>query len=145
MSWTDSVLSVWQLGKSGILQQYDSHLRPSCPTCQSSQSTQSPSPSLPSPSTMAPSTSPIVRLAGLSGALAIGLGAYGAHKLAGQDIPQERLKAFEVANRYHLVHSVALLGLPLASRPRLAGLLMVSGMSLFCGTTYYHALTGDKQ
>ena len=28
-----------------------------------------------------------------------GLGAYGAHKLAGLDIPQERLKAFEVANR----------------------------------------------
>ena len=67
---------------------------------------------------MAP-TSGLVRIAGLSGALAIGLysytlnmvlwltknstipglGAYGAHSLAGQDVAQDRLKAFEVANR----------------------------------------------
>ena len=127
---------------------------------------------------MAP-TSGLVRIAGLSGALAIGLysyslnmvlsltknltipglGAYGAHSLAGQDVAQDRLKAFEVANRlgillhppkipncysfrYHLIHSVALLALPLASKPRLSGSLMLGGMALFCGTCYYHALTG---
>ena len=47
---------------------------------------------------MAP-TSGLVRIAGLSGALAIGLGAYGAHSLAAQEVTEDRKKAFEVANR----------------------------------------------
>jgi len=34
--------------------------------------------------------------------------------------------------------------LPLASKPRLSGSLMLGGMALFCGTCYYHALTGEK-
>merc|ERR1712008_459267 len=58
---------------------------------------------------------------------------------------KERIKAFEVANRYHLIHSVALLGLPMVHRPRLAGALMVGGMAVFCGSCYYHALTGGRQ
>ena len=44
-----------------------------------------------------------------------------------------------------MVHSVALLGVPLVRASRLSGTLMVGGMVVFCGTTYYHALTGDKQ
>ena len=44
-----------------------------------------------------------------------------------------------------MVHSVALLGVPLVRAPRVTGILMVGGMVVFCGTTYYHALTGDKQ
>ena len=47
--------------------------------------------------------------------------------------------------RYHLIHSVALLGVSLARRPSLTGFLMVGGILGFCGTTYYHAFTGDKQ
>ena len=47
--------------------------------------------------------------------------------------------------RYHLIHSVALLGVPLVRRPSLTGFLMVGGLVMFCGTTYYHAFTGDKQ
>ena len=101
----------------------------------------------------------------------LGLGAYGAHSLAAQEVTQDRLKAFEVANRwmimkvycstfltffaptsrfilyfyprYHLIHSAALLAMPLASKPRLSGSLMLGGMALFCGTCYYHALTGE--
>merc|ERR1712098_837405 len=89
----------------------------------------------------------VTRLAGLSGAAAISLGAYGAHVLApkGKEVNEEQVKAFEVANRYHMVHSVALLGVPLVRAPRVSGTLMVGGMVVFCGTTYYHALTGDKQ
>merc|ERR1719348_1432422 len=93
----------------------------------------------------------LTRLAGLSvqnnvpGAAAIALGAYGSHVLMTEaTISEERKKAFEVANRYHFLHSVALLGVPLASRPFLTGFLMISGCFVFCGTTYYHALTGDK-
>ena len=91
--------------------------------------------------------SSVTRLAGLSGAAAVALGAYGAHVLnAGKEgVTEEQRKAFEVANRYHLIHSVALLGVVLVKRPRVTGVLMTSGMLLFCGTTYYHAFTGDKQ
>ena len=96
---------------------------------------------------MAVRRSGVVRLAGLSGAAAVGLGAYGAHVLsvAKEGVTEEQRKAFEVANRYHLIHSVALLGVPLVRRPSLTGFLMVGGIAMFCGTTYYHAFTGDKQ
>ena len=47
--------------------------------------------------------------------------------------------------RYHLIHSVALLGLTMVRKPRLTGTLMIGGMLSFCGTCYYHAFTGDKQ
>ena len=40
----------------------------------------------------------MTRLAGLSGAAAIALGAYGAHAMQG--VTDEQRKAFEVANRY---------------------------------------------
>merc|ERR1719318_938165 len=79
------------------------------------------------------------RLAGISGAAAIALGAYGAHSLGPKaKTTEEQKKAFEVANRYHLIHSVALLGVPLAAHPKLTGVLMVAGCLLFSGTCYYH-------
>jgi uncharacterized membrane protein YgdD (TMEM256/DUF423 family) len=147
MSWAESVLSVWQWGKEGLGDQYNIHLRPVCPDCPAQSSFPPVSASTQTSSSpfldMAP-TSGLVRIAGLSGALAIGLGAYGAHSLAAQEVSQDRHKAFEVANRYHLIHSAALLALPLASKPRLSGSLMLGGMALFCGTCYYHALTGEK-
>ena len=89
----------------------------------------------------------VVRLAGLSGAAAVALGAYGAHVLnvSKEGVTEEQRKAFEVANRYHLIHSVALLGVPLVRKPSLTGFLMAGGIAVFCGTTYYHAFTGDKQ
>lgn len=90
-------------------------------------------------------TSGFTRLAGLSGALAVALGAYGAHVL-GSDPDKAHLKhTFDTANKYHLIHSAVLLAIPLARRPRLSGSLFVGGMLVFCGTTYYHALTGDTQ
>ena len=61
----------------------------------------------------------------------------------GSEIIHSKGNSFDI--RYHLIHSVALLGVGLARRPRLSGLLMVAGMVGFCGTTYYHAFTGDKQ
>jgi len=150
MSWADSVLSVWQWGKEGLGNQYDIHLRPACPDCAKAPSISAPQPASPlinssrSPLALMAPTAGVVRIAGVSGALAIGLGAYGAHSLAAQEVTQDRLKAFEVANRYHLIHSAALLAMPLASKPRLSGSLMLGGMALFCGTCYYHALTGER-
>ncbi|KAI8124603.1 hypothetical protein FF38_11088 [Lucilia cuprina] len=88
-----------------------------------------------------------VRLAGMSGATAVIMGAYGKHSLAKIYDIQEQLEAkavFETANRFHFLHSFALLAMPLARRPALTGSLMAAGCLLFCGPMYYRALTGDK-
>lgn len=86
--------------------------------------------------------SPFVRLAGLSGASAVALGAYGAHNFTAEK--QEMKKVYDTANFYHFVHTMALLAVPLTRRPALSGTLLVGGMSVFCGTIYYHALTEEK-
>jgi len=150
MSWTAGILDVWRWGKTGLIETYDYHLRPACPKCTDHTISTPPAPVVSDiVKTVEPTmaVSGLTRLAGLSGAAAISLGAYGAHVLApkGKEVNEEQVKAFEVANRYHMVHSVALLGVPLVRAPRVTGFLMVGGMVVFCGTTYYHALTGDKQ
>lgn len=62
----------------------------------------------------------LVRLAGISGALAVALGAYGAHVLFKRDdIPEERKEAFDRANHYHCLHTLAILAAPLTRRPAL--------------------------
>ncbi|KAL3207653.1 hypothetical protein MRX96_010125 [Rhipicephalus microplus] len=76
-----------------------------------------------------------VRLAGLSGALAVALGAYGAHALFKRDdVPEELKEAYDRANHYHFLHTLALLGVPLTRRPALVGSLLLVGMGLFCGS-----------
>jgi len=86
--------------------------------------------------------SPFVRLAGLSGAAAVALGAYGAHSFPPEKAEMKRV--YDTANFYHFVHTMALFAVPLARRPVLSGTLMIGGMSIFCGTIYYHALTEEK-
>uniref|UniRef100_A0A1Y9IVU2 DUF423 domain-containing protein n=1 Tax=Anopheles minimus TaxID=112268 RepID=A0A1Y9IVU2_9DIPT len=90
----------------------------------------------------------IIRLAGLSGAVAVILGAYGAHYhfIPKEEDMQDRdpRQIFEVANRYHFIHSLALMGAPLARRPLLTTILMTAGTALFCGTCYYVAFTNDR-
>lgn len=61
-----------------------------------------------------------IRLAGLSGATAVIMGAYGKHILS--QIPdikdQTEAKAiFDTANKFHFLHSFALLTMPLIRRP----------------------------
>uniref|UniRef100_A0A674JTD4 Transmembrane protein 256 n=1 Tax=Terrapene triunguis TaxID=2587831 RepID=A0A674JTD4_9SAUR len=76
------------------------------------------------------------RVGALSGAGAVGAAAYGAHGAGGSGL-------YETANRYHFLHSLALLAVPHCRRPLLAGALLTSGMGLFCGPLYYHAWSGD--
>ncbi|XP_075146925.1 transmembrane protein 256 homolog isoform X1 [Haematobia irritans] len=88
-----------------------------------------------------------VRLAGLSGATAVIMGAYGKHylvKIIDAKEQSESKAVFETANRFHFLHSFALLAMPLARRPVLTGSLMAAGTLLFSGPMYYRALTGDK-
>ncbi|CAG0896218.1 unnamed protein product [Darwinula stevensoni] len=84
----------------------------------------------------------IMVLAGLSGATAVMLGAYGAHVfLQKRGTTDEKRIVFETANRYHFLHSIALLAVPLCRRPGITAGLMASGMAIFCGTCYIYAFT----
>jgi len=89
--------------------------------------------------------SSFVRLAGIFGVSAVALGAYGAHALYPKESREELKKIYETANRYHFLHSLALLGVPLCRWPKTSGSFLVLGMLLFCGTCYYHALTGRSE
>ncbi|XP_014773720.1 transmembrane protein 256 homolog [Octopus bimaculoides] len=92
----------------------------------------------------APGTN-FVRLAGISGALAVGMAAIGAHVIHAKSKNTELKQVFDTGNSMHLLHSVALLTVPLTRRPNLTGYLLTTGMLLFSGTCYYHALTDDKR
>ncbi|XP_055544745.1 transmembrane protein 256 homolog [Wyeomyia smithii] len=89
----------------------------------------------------------ILKIAGLSGATAVMLGAYGAHHhfRIGDDKERDPKTIFEMTNRYHFMHSLALLAAPLARKPYLTTILITSGMVLFCGTCYYISFTNDRQ
>ena len=83
----------------------------------------------------------------LSSALAISLGALGAHKLEAQLVTNGTLEAWKTAALYHLVHSVALYFLAtlesqdLDRLARVAMWLWFGGILLFSGSLYGLALT----
>ena len=87
-------------------------------------------------------------LASIAGALAVILGAFGAHTLKGK-IEPELLTAFETGVRYHMYHAVALLAV---AQARLSGALMqaaaawlfLAGIALFSGSLYVLSLTGVR-
>ncbi|XP_071501851.1 transmembrane protein 256 homolog [Diadema antillarum] len=82
-----------------------------------------------------------LRVAGISGALAVALGAYGAHGMKGQSPDVKH--TFDTGNRYHFLHTLALLAVPMSRNPTLTGSLISVGMLLFSGTCYFSALTGS--
>jgi len=93
----------------------------------------------------------LIALSGLNMALAVGMGAFGAHALRARadTLPLERgLAVWETAVQYHLIHGLALLGVGLAlhfidsSWLRWSGGLMLAGILLFSGSLYLMSLTG---
>jgi len=84
-----------------------------------------------------------MRLVAYAGALAVALGAFGAHALADK-LPEARLAIYRTASFYHFVHVLAMLiciGLRFAPgfaerRLRLANQLFGLGLLLFCGSLY---------
>ncbi|XP_055756901.1 transmembrane protein 256-like isoform X1 [Salvelinus fontinalis] len=97
----------------------------------------------------------VQRLAGVSGALAVTAGAYGAHGFKNKDPDDYSIvtvlvsnvstspQLYETANKYHFYHSIALLGASRCRKPAVAGALLVAGMGAFCGSLYHQALTED--
>jgi len=84
------------------------------------------------------------RIAGISGFLAVALGAFGAHLLR-ERLPSEMLTVWQTAVLYHLVHSVVLLCL--ASRAEVSRWsfgLFTAGIVIFSGSLYLYAVTGVK-
>ncbi|XP_011647815.1 transmembrane protein 256-like isoform X1 [Pogonomyrmex barbatus] len=95
---------------------------------------------------LAAASGPYVRLAALSGAAAVILGAIGSHRHYTKDeVGQEQRRIFETANRYHFIHTLTLLGLPLCRVPAVAATFLMSGIILFCGSCYYTAFTNDRR
>ena len=91
----------------------------------------------------------ILLTAGISGALAVGLGAFGAHGLEPILIKNGRLDTFETAVNYHFYHTLGLLGLGILAliKPEWrkissAAWAMVLGILIFSGSLYVLSLTG---
>jgi uncharacterized membrane protein YgdD (TMEM256/DUF423 family) len=80
--------------------------------------------------------------ASASGALAVSLGAFGAHALKALLIANGRLDTYELAVRYHFYHTLALLATAIlmdkfsGTGLRVSALLFVIGMLLFSGSLY---------
>jgi len=98
----------------------------------------------------------IVALGAVLGALAVGIGAFGAHGLQGRVTP-DMLAVFETAVRYQMYHALALvlLGLfagrgpsplPLELPPGVApaAWLYLAGVVLFSGSLYALVLTDTR-
>ena len=91
----------------------------------------------------------ILVLTGISGALAVGLGAFGAHGLEPILIQNGRLDTFETAVSYHFYHTLGLLGLGILAmiKPEWKGLSLAAwgmflGILIFSGSLYILSLTG---
>ncbi len=88
-------------------------------------------------------------LAGVCGFLGVALGAFGAHGLKAH-LSAEQLQTWQTAVQYHLIHSVALLGVAIlmhqAPKPLIggAGACFLLGIVLFSGSLYGLALGGPR-
>ncbi|HEX5001514.1 MAG TPA: DUF423 domain-containing protein [Bacteroidia bacterium] len=84
----------------------------------------------------------LMRIAAVSGAVSVLLGAFGAHTLK-EHLPAEALQVFETGVRYQFIHTIALLLCGVLSDRFLtlrAGKFFVAGIVLFSGSLYLLAL-----
>ncbi|WP_404309332.1 DUF423 domain-containing protein [Neorhodopirellula lusitana] len=106
------------------------------------------------PSESVPNRRTCIAIAGIAGALAIAIGAFGAHGLEGY-LPQtgidaqtvgRRLQQFDTGARYHLAHAIVLLILAVAPIQqnkffRIVFGFFIAGLFLFSGSLYLLVLT----
>ena len=91
---------------------------------------------------MPPAAKFFLVIGGINAALAVMLGAFGAHALKAR-LPAELLAAYQTGVQYHFYHALGLLlvGLAVAQLPGLVSLkwsggLMLAGIVLFSGSLY---------
>ncbi len=86
-----------------------------------------------------------MRLAGVSGFLAVALGAFGAHGLKDLLTRHDTLAVWETAAQYHLIHSVAMLvSLALGANRWRPWLWFLAGNLAFSGSLYFLAALNVK-
>ena len=91
-------------------------------------------------------------VSGISGFLAVALGAFGAHglqaRLDGLADGAKRLSWWQTAAHYHLMHALALAAVAFviarAPQARFAGIAFVFGTALFSGSLYAMALGAPR-
>ena len=79
-------------------------------------------------------------------ALAVGLGAFGAHGLADRVTPKD-LEIWRTGAYYHMVHALALVALGLSGRAaetQPASWLLLAGIAVFSGSLYLLVLTQQR-
>jgi uncharacterized membrane protein YgdD (TMEM256/DUF423 family) len=91
----------------------------------------------------------IIQTAAIFGAIAVGIGAFGAHSLKPMLEASGRLETFETAVKYHFYHSLALFGLGVLAfvKPNWKNLSLsfwgfTIGILIFSGSLYVLCLTG---
>lgn len=91
----------------------------------------------------------IIQTAAIFGAIAVGIGAFGAHGLKAILEETGRIETFETAVKYHFYHSLGLflIGILAFVKPEWKGLsfsaiCMIIGILIFSGSLYVLSLTG---
>ncbi|SMF60674.1 Uncharacterized membrane protein YgdD, TMEM256/DUF423 family [Tistlia consotensis] len=87
---------------------------------------------------MRPGGRPWLAVAAASGLLAVAFGAVASHALGG--LPAERLAWIDTALRYHMLHSVALLGVAILAERRPSRLLAAAGVGFLAGLLLFSGL-----
>ncbi|MBV6645137.1 MAG: DUF423 domain-containing protein [Cyclobacteriaceae bacterium] len=83
-------------------------------------------------------------LAAISGVVAVSLGAFGAHALEQTLIKNEKLHAFDTANKYHFYHTLTLLFMSFLTENKYfiwAKNSFTVGIGLFSGSLYLLSVT----
>lgn len=88
-------------------------------------------------------------LGAINGALAVMLGAFGAHGLKSR-VDESLLQTWSTASEYHFYHALALLLTGVLARQLggsgivTAGWILFAGMTIFSGSLYLLVLTGQR-
>ena len=92
----------------------------------------------------------MIKLAAVSGFLAVALGAFGAHGLK-EKLSAEMMAVYQTAVEYQFVHTLALLAVGLAAAQfpqtsyfKWSGLAFFIGILIFSGSLYILSLSGVK-
>lgn len=86
-----------------------------------------------------------LKLGAISGALAVAMGAFGAHSLKNRTQDPYMIKTWDTAAQYHMAHSLALCLVTLSPRhPSIAGYFFSAGILLFSGSLYALVLSQVK-
>jgi uncharacterized membrane protein YgdD (TMEM256/DUF423 family) len=86
-----------------------------------------------------------LRISAVTGLLAVGLGAFGAHGLKETLARHDTAAIWQTATLYHLVHAVAMLALAMAGRWRPGPwVCFLVGIVVFSGSLYVLGVTGVR-